>query len=107
MNNEFLEEIFNKIEGGTAMNIIICPECGKKFKSLGYARHRAMHYDQAMREEEDFLQRCGSCLYFITFRAEAGFCELAECNCICRNPKAMIDIWDNKCEKWVINPDII
>lgn len=26
--------------------MIKCPECGKWFKSLGYARHRAMHYDK-------------------------------------------------------------
>ena len=27
------------------MNEIQCPICSRWFKSLGYARHRAMHYD--------------------------------------------------------------
>ena len=26
--------------------MIKCPECGKWFKSLGYARHRTMHYEK-------------------------------------------------------------
>ncbi len=25
---------------------ITCKTCGKEFKSLGFARHRAMHYDK-------------------------------------------------------------
>lgn len=32
--------------------MIICPTCGKPFKSLGYARHRAMHYEKAQKEKE-------------------------------------------------------
>lgn len=55
-------------------------------------------------EREDFLQRCGSCLNFSPFISEAGFCKIDNCNCICNNPKAMIDIWDNKCGKWIVNP---
>jgi len=27
--------------------MIECPECGKWYKSLGYARHRAMHRDKS------------------------------------------------------------
>lgn len=57
-------------------------------------------------EYEDYLLRCGSCIHFASFMAEAGFCKLAECNCVCKNPKAMIDIWTDKCEKWEINPKI-
>lgn len=26
--------------------MIKCPECGKVFQSLGYARHRAAHYER-------------------------------------------------------------
>ena len=29
---------------------ITCPVCYKEFKSLGYARHRAMHYDERERK---------------------------------------------------------
>ena len=31
-----------------------CPHCGKLIRSLGWARHRAMHYDQGiiMKREE-------------------------------------------------------
>jgi len=31
---------------------IICPECGKEFQSLGYARHRAMHRDRRREKEQ-------------------------------------------------------
>lgn len=31
---------------------ITCPICSKEFQSLGYARHRAMHRDQAKRMEK-------------------------------------------------------
>ena len=31
--------------------LIECPTCGKFFQSLGYARHRTMHYEQRQREE--------------------------------------------------------
>jgi hypothetical protein len=56
------------------------------------------------KEKEMFLLCCGSCLNFIHFMAEAGFCKIAECNCVCKNPKAMIDMFDDKCDKWIINP---
>jgi hypothetical protein len=47
---------------------------------------------------------CISCLHFNYFMAEAGFCEIAENNCICTNPAAMINMWDNKCDQWILNP---
>jgi len=28
-----------------------CPQCGKFIQSLGWARHRSMHYDHRMKEE--------------------------------------------------------
>jgi len=59
--------------------------------------------EELKKEKEDFLKRCGSCLNFISFMGEAGFCQIAECNCLCKNPKAMIDMFDNKCDKWTIN----
>lgn len=35
------------------MSYIKCPTCGKWFKSLGYARHRTMHYDRARAKEKE------------------------------------------------------
>jgi len=58
-------------------------------------------------EQKDFLQRCGSCLNFAAFMAEAGFCKIEKCNCLCKNPKAMIDMWNDKCDKWVANPNCL
>jgi hypothetical protein len=58
-------------------------------------------------ERNNFLEKCGSCLNFKFFMAEAGFCKISECNCICKNPKAMIDMWDDKCNKWIINPEYL
>ena len=55
-------------------------------------------------ENDDFMRICGSCDNFFTFIASAGFYKLAKSNCLCRNPKAMIDMWDKKCNKWIINP---
>ena len=55
------------------------------------------------KETEMFNQHCGSCVYFSSFYAEAGFCAIAKNNCICKNPKAIIDIWDKKCDKWKEN----
>ena len=76
----------------TIHSIINCLECEKEALQL---------------EREDFLQRCGSCLNFQPFMAEAGFCKIAECNCLCKNPKAMIDMWDDRCEEWIVNPDYV
>ena len=61
--------------------------------------------DALKKEKEDFLLCCGSCLNFSSFYAEAGFCKIADCNCVCKNPKAMIDMFDEKCEKWVVSTD--
>lgn len=33
------------------MKQIFCPICGKWFRSLGYARHRTMHYEAKLREK--------------------------------------------------------
>ncbi len=76
----------------TIHSIINCLECEKEALQL---------------EREDFLQRCGSCLNFQPFMAEAGFCKIAECNCLCKNQKAMIDMWDDRCEEWIVNPDYV
>jgi len=35
------------------VGILICPECGKSFKSLGFARHRAMHYDKRIAAQKE------------------------------------------------------
>jgi len=32
------------------MGLIECPTCGKFFQSLGYPRHRTMHYEWRERE---------------------------------------------------------
>jgi len=64
-------------------------------------------HDEGLRKErEAFLEVCGSCLNFESFIAESGFCKIAECNCVCKNPKSMIDMWDKKCVEWVENPEI-
>jgi len=55
-------------------------------------------------ETEAFMQCCGTCLNFASYMTTAGFCKIAECNCICKNPKAMIDMFDPKCDKWILNP---
>lgn len=34
------------------MKTIICPECKKEFKSLGFASHRAMHYRERQKLEK-------------------------------------------------------
>jgi hypothetical protein len=58
-------------------------------------------------ETEAFMKCCGSCINFASYMATAGFCKIAECNCICKNPKAMIDMFDTKCDKWVVNQEEI
>lgn len=50
-------------------------------------------------ETEAFNKVCGSCTHFISLMGEAGLCSIAENNCLCKNPKVMIDMWNNKCEK--------
>lgn len=55
-------------------------------------------------EFKNCITTCGSCANFVHFAGEAGYCSVAENNCICVNPCAMIDIWDNKCDKWEIDP---
>lgn len=57
-------------------------------------------YAELHHENQMFLMCCGSCSNFISFMAESGFCKIAECNCVCKNPKAMIDMFDKKCDKW-------
>lgn len=55
------------------------------------------------KENEFFLTVCGSCLHFSSFIAESGFCRMAKNNCVCQNPKSMIDMFNPKCEKWLEN----
>lgn len=59
-------------------------------------------YTEEDRQKEHmmFLSVCGSCLNFASFMAESGFCRIAKNNCVCGNPKS-IDMFDNKCEKWI------
>ena len=38
------------------MKQILCPICSKWFKSLGYARHRTMHYEAKLREKAEQAQ---------------------------------------------------
>lgn len=59
--------------------------------------------NERKKELDGFMQVCGSCENFISYMAESGFCLISKCNCICKNPSAMIDMWDNKCEKWILN----
>jgi hypothetical protein len=59
---------------------------------------------ELQKEYESGLECCLSCDNFISFMAEAGFCKVAECNCICKNPKAMIDMWNKRCDKWILSP---
>lgn len=61
--------------------------------------------EKALQEEKDaFLETCGSCINFASFHATAGLCKIASCNCVYKNPKAMIDMFDNKCSSWVLDP---
>ena len=52
-------------------------------------------------EKEMFLGCCGSCSNFISLMAEAGLCKLNPPVCFCKTPMAFIDMFDEKCEKWV------
>lgn len=58
------------------------------------------------KERLAFLECCGSCSDFVSFYADAGMCrsEEGEC-CLCRNPKAMKDMFDPKCSRWKYNND--
>jgi hypothetical protein len=60
---------------------------------------------ERQKETEWFLTCCGSCKNFLSIMAEAGICKLNENGCICKNPKAFIDMFDDKCEKWEISKD--
>mgnify|MGYP003613682509 CR=1 FL=1 len=55
--------------------------------------------EDRFKETEAFKQVCGSCINFSSYLAEAGFCKLNNLK-LC-DPKAMIDLWDNRCDKWV------
>lgn len=37
--------------------MIKCPSCGKWFQSLGYARHRQMHYEQKIAAQKAVEKR--------------------------------------------------
>lgn len=54
--------------------------------------------EDAKIEKEWFNKCCGSCKEFIYYHAEAGFCKISELK-LC-DPKAMIDMFDPKCEKY-------
>ncbi len=55
-------------------------------------------------EIELMLSHCMSCVNFKSFMGESGICKLNQ-TCPCKDPKTLIDMWDNKCEKWVISDD--
>ncbi len=55
--------------------------------------------EDRQKEQEAWMTVCGSCINFISFHAEAGFCKLST-NKPCED---MRDIWDNKCENWSFN----
>lgn len=80
---------------------------GNMFKSIPCIVHNntnCLICDEELKEEkESFLNNCGSCLKFVPFMESAGFCDIAECNCLCKNPKVIIDMFDDKCDNWAIN----
>ena len=59
------------------------------------------------KERQAFMMCCGSCLDFVSFHATAGFCKSEENGCLCKNPKAMKDMFDPKCERWKLNEESI
>lgn len=72
-----------------------------QLSELSELQQSTKHFEELLLlEHEYFLQVCGSCSNFLPFISESGFCKISECNCICKNPKAMIDMWDNKCNNW-------
>jgi len=60
---------------------------------------------ECQKEREMVLGCCISCNKFISIMGEAGLCKLNDNNCICKNPKAFIDMFDAKCDKWEISDD--
>lgn len=82
------------------------------FDDLFLGNEEDQHYQEPTQVDMDVelissFDMCGSCVHFQYYQGEAGFCDIAENNCICTNPKAMIDIWDNKCKKWTVSPRLI
>lgn len=63
--------------------------------------------EELINEFLNYFTNCGSCAHFEPFRGEAGFCAVEENNCLCIDPNAMIDIWDNRCIKWAVDPRLI
>lgn len=60
--------------------------------------------EDAKAELESGLNHCMSCINFKRFMGESGMCSINETS-ICKNPKALIDMWDIKCDNWAINDD--
>lgn len=60
--------------------------------------------ESAEEERQALLLCCASCANFIRVMAEAGLCKISN-NCICKNPKAFIDMFDAKCDKWQISKE--
>jgi hypothetical protein len=56
--------------------------------------------EDALKEDEWFKTTCGSCIHFISYHAEAGFCKISELKPC--DPKAMIDMFDPKCDNYGI-----
>ncbi len=81
----------------TAADLFLTLEC----KSQEYVEPTPKDFSD---EFKSIIAVCGSCANFVFFMAEAGFCGIAEDNCLCSNPKAMIDMWDKKCDEWTLNP---
>jgi hypothetical protein len=65
-----------------------------------------MEKEEIIKETEMLNTCCGSCIHFQSLMGESGMCALNKNNCLCKNPKAMIDMFDNKCDKWVMKINI-
>ncbi len=80
------------------MGYIICPECGKSFHSLGFARHMAMHRDN---REKD-TRKCYVLMVSRTFpkvhpkaEQETGFVEAIENGSKIHTIRADFEKWQN------------
>lgn len=65
-----------------------------------YSEYPEYTEEDRIKETEMFNNCCGSCLNFNNYLASAGFCKISKLN-VC-DPKAMIDMFDNKCNNWII-----
>jgi hypothetical protein len=64
-----------------------------------------LNEEMLKKEKEDFLLVCGSCLYYRYYLATMGFCKIKQGSNICAIPNGVVDLFDEKCDKWLINPE--